>query len=857
MGAVYRAIDTKLNREVAIKILPESFAKDADRLARFQREAQVLASLNHPHIAQIYGVEERALIMELVEGPTLADRIAAGALTLDEVLSILGQLVDALEYAHEKNVVHRDLKPANIKITPDGRVKVLDFGLAKALTPEMASGNPASSPTLTMRSAIGGTLLGTAAYMAPEQARGQEVDKRADIWAFGVVIHELATGQRLFEGPTISDTLAAVLTREPAFDHVPARLLRLLRLCLQKDARRRLRDIGDARALLDEVPEPQAAQPSRRSILPWILAGALAIGLVILLWRDNRSTDKPLTRLDLDLGPDAVAGLNLTVAISPDGRRIVYPVRGPDGKQQLATRLLDQARATLLPGTEDGRDPFFSPDSQSIGFFAGLQLTRISVLGGAPLSIGTTSNLGIGAHWDADDSITAAMGSLVPIARVPAFGGPLTTLTQMGPGEMTHRWPQALPGGRGVLFTTSSSLYMQSTSSIAGISSRTGTIKTITRGGYYARYLPTGHLVFLRDGVLFGVPFDTDRLEMRGTPVPLLDDVASNPSTGGGQFDFSATGTFVYTTGKGVAQAWQMVWLDSSGKTESILKMPGLYVLPRISPDGRKVAFAGAGPAIYIHDLERDTTTRVTASASASYPIWAPDSTHIVYQSATDGFSLYWTRADGAGEPTLLLKSSTEVTVPWCFSSDGRWLAYFRSAPPVRANIWILPVDASDPKHPKPGQPEQFLSSSSTENLPRFSPDGRWIVYRSNESGRDEIYVRPFPAKDGGKSQISSEGGLYGLWSNNGHELFYETSDNQIRVVDYRVEGHTFIPGKPRLWSDKRILYSGTSNIDIAPDGKRFLVMMSQEAAAGEKSPVHVTMLLNFFDEVKRRIPLK
>jgi serine/threonine-protein kinase len=857
MGEVWRATDTRLNRDVAIKILPEVFSQDPDRMARFTREAQVLAQLNHPNIAAIYGVEERALIMELVEGETLPT-----GLPPETALNYARQIAEALEYAHERGIIHRDLKPANIKVTGDGRIKVLDFGLAKAVSNGAATvGDPMSSPTVTMGATIAGVKLGTPAYMAPEQARGQNVDRRADIWAFGVVLYEMLTGRRLFAGETVSDTLAGVLKTEPDLTPIPDEMRPIIERCLRKDPHRRWLAIGDVRMLLDDGAAWRPAAPATarpRTIVPWMVAaGALAIAIALAssLWQTTRPSDKPLTRIDLDLGPDAVAGPNLTVAISPDGRRLVYPVRGPDGKQQLATRLLDQARATLLPGTEGGRDPFLSPDSQSIGFFSGLQLKRISVLGGAPLILTTTANFSTGASWGEDGSIIMAMGVTRPLSRVPVSGGVASPLAKLGPGEITNRWPQSLPGGKVVVFTASSTPNVRVGARIEALSLKTGELKNLVRDGYYGRYLPSGHLVFVRDGVLFGVPFDPDRLEVRGAPTPLLDDVAANLSTGGGQFDFSANGTFVYAAGKSAAQASQMMWLDSSGRTQPLLGAPGS--IPRISPDGHKVAFVGDGQDIYIHDLDRDTTTRLTNSGQASTPVWAPDRRHIVFQSLADGFSLYWIRSDGAGDPELLLKSSSYLTYPWSFSPDGRWLAYAQTGPTSVLDLWVLPLDVSDPEHPKAGKPEVFLSTPANETVPRFSPDGRWIAYRSTESGREEVYVRPFPAGNGGKSQISSSGGLYGLWSNNGHELFYETPDNQIMVVDYRVESGAFIPGKPRLWSDKRISYTGPPHLDLAPDGKRFVVLMTPESAPGERNPVHITMLLNFFDEVKRRIPVK
>jgi len=867
MGEVWRATDTKLNREVAIKILPEAFWHDADRMARFEREAQVLASLNHPNIAVIHGVEERALIMELVEGPTLAERIAQGPLTVEEFLPILDQLVDALDYAHEKGVVHRDLKPGNIKLTPEGRLKVLDFGLAKVVCVDaQAELCTTASPTLTMRATMAGAFMGTAAYMSPEQALGHSVDKRTDIWAFGVVVYEMLTGRRPLGGSSISETVAAVLKEAPDLERVPASMRRLVRACLVKDVRLRMRDIGDARVLLNEEKSAAPLVPLRRNATPWIAAAAvLAIVAAVaaaLLWRATRPVDHPLIRLSVDLGPEAMAGFDVTAAISPDGRRLVFPALGTDGKQQLATRLLDQARPTLLPGTEGGRDPFFSPDGQTIGFFSGRQLKKISVQGDAPVSLSSvTGDVGPGGSWGGDGNIVASLGILGPLWTLHSDGGKRQFLTKLGSGEITHRWPQILPGAAAILFTASASATGMDNANISAMSLKTGEVKIVQRGGYFGRYLPSGHLVYVHQGVLFGERFDPDTLEVRSLPVQLLDDVAANPVNGGGQFDFSSTGTFVYMAGKGPAQKWQVSWLDSSGKMQLAIAAPGAYANPRLSPDQRKLALIVNGD-IYVYDLERDTPTRLTftvgsdvsghaAVNGAGTPVWAADHKHVLFASVS---GLFWMRSDGVGDPELLLESPNSPR-PYSVSPDGRRLAYFERNPETGFDIWTLPLDLTDPDHPKPGKPEPFLRTPADELLPKFSPDRRWIAYRSNQTGIDEIHVRPFPAGSGSGWQISTGGGLYAFWSNNGHELFYQTTDNRIMVVDYAVDGASFRAGKPRLWSDKRLFHIGTANLDLAPDGKRFVVFSLPESAPREKSSVHVTMLLNFFEELKRKLP--
>lgn len=854
MGEVWRATDTKLNREVAIKLLPELFARDADRMARFQREAQVLASLNHPSIAAIYGVEDRALIMELVEGLTLAERIAQGPLPLEEGLPIAGQIADALEAAHEKGVVHRDLKPANIKITPDGRVKVLDFGLAKAMSNDAAAApNPQSSPTLTMRSTQIGVIMGTVAYMSPEQARGQSVDRRADIWAFGVVLYEMLSGRRLFGGSTVSDTLASVLKCELDLTAVPVAVRPVVERCLRRDPRRRWQAIGDARIALEEGPPAVTdapLPPSHRGATPWIAVAVLALVGGAGWWRAMRPEEYPLTRLSVDLGKEAMAGFDITAAISPDGRRLVFPARGPDGRQHLATRLLDQAQSSLLPGTEGGTSPFFSPDGQWIAFFSGALLKRIPAQGGLPMTVsGSIFATSPSGSWGPDGNIVVSLGTLDSLWSLPGTGGTRKRLLTLGSGEVTHRWPQILPTGGAVLFTSSGSGTGMNNGSIEAFSLKTGQVKIVQRGGYYGRYLPSGHLVYLHDGVLFGVKFDPERLAVSGAPLALLEDVAANPVSGGGQFDFSRTGTFVYTAGKSATQKWRFAWLDHSGSMQPLMAPPGAYAVPRLSPDGRKLAFIGDGADIHVYDLERETLTRRTTRGDTGTPVWAPDSKHILFASASD---IFWIRSDGAGDPQRLLQTPN-LARPFSISRDGR-VAYFERNSETGFDIWVLPLDLSDPDHPKPGKSEPFLRTPHDELLPKFSPDGRWIAYRSNETGGNEIFVRPYPAGNGGKWQISTGGGLYVCWSNNGRELFYETADNRIMVVDYTVDGGSFVQSKSRQWSDRQLFDPGTSNLDLAPDGKRFVVF-SPEAAEGANGSVHVTMLLNFFDELRRKLP--
>jgi Tol biopolymer transport system component/predicted Ser/Thr protein kinase len=845
MGEVYRATDTRLRREVAIKVSAAQFNE------RFEREARVIASLNHPNICHLYDVGPNYLVMELVEGEDLS-----GPVPLETALNYARQMAEALESAHEKGIVHRDLKPANVKVTPAGVVKVLDFGLAKEAGQPSAAANTAGSPTLTMSPTRVGMILGTGAHMAPEQAQGKPVDKRADVWAFGCVLYELLTGKQPFHGETTSDTLASVLRDEPDWSRIPASVQPLLRCCLMKDPMHRLRDIGDAMPLLNRVPEPIPVKP-----LPWVLGTVLAIAVAIIGvvgWlRATRPlpAEQPLTRLSVDLGPDALAGINITVAISPDGRRLVFPVHGPNGKPQLATRLLDESQFKLLSNTENGFDPFFSPDGQWLGFFGGGKLKKISLQGGSPVALCAAVNPR-GASWGEDDNIVVALNLLGPLSLVSAAGGTPRPLTMLRAGEASHRWPEFLPGGEAIVFTASPNAIGHEDANVEAISLKTGEVKVFKRGAYYGRYLPSGHLVYVHQGALFAVALDAAQLDLHGATVQLLEDLAANPLTGGGQFSFSTgssgPGTFVYLAGKGAPQNWHLALLDGSGRMRSLKIPPGMYSLPRYSPDGRKLALAGDGPDIYVYDLERETTTRLTNGADAQSYSWTPDGKHIVFGSSSGRVS--WIRSDGSGEAQQLLEGETDLA-PWSFSPDGRWLACFGNAPETGSDIWIVPWDSTDPDHPKMGIPEPFLRTSADEVVPRFSPNGRWIAYRSNESGTNEIYVRPFAGEAGGKWQISAGGGLYALWSRNGRELFFETADRRIMALDYSVHGGVFAPGKPRPWSDRPNFYPGLSNLDLAPDGKAFAVLAASEAEGEEKRSVHFTMLENFFDELKRRVP--
>lgn len=868
MGEVYEARDTTLGRNVAIKVLPEAFAHDTNRLTRFQREARALASLNHPNIATIHGLEQSNgtsyLVMELVPGETLSSRIKReGALSVEEALTIAKQIAEALEAAHDKGIIHRDLKPANVKVTPDGKVKVLDFGLAKAFAGDIETSDPFNSPTLSAIATTQGVVLGTAAYMSPEQARGKTVDKRTDIWAFGCVLYEMLTGERAFDGEDVTDILAAVVKIEPDWDRLPestSRTIRaLLRRCLQKDKTLRMRDPGDIRIEIVEAlgaPKEVGATPpssAAQSKLSWVVAAALAIAVLALgaiLWRSSRPAERPLVRLDVDLGPDVSLGSpdGTDTIISPDGTRLVYVSRA-----RLFTRRLEQPAASELAGTDGAFAPFFSPDGEWVGFFAGGKLKKVSVEGGAVIDLWPAPN-GRGGSWGEDGSIIATLGNRGGLFRIPSAGGMPTPVTEPEQGELTHRWPQILPGGKAVLFTTNASIAGFDGGGIEVMSLTDHRRKTLQRGGMYGRYMPSGQLVYVNRGTLFAVAFDLERLEVRGTPVPMLDRIGYSSVDGAAQFDFSRSGTFVYRNGGGGGSELTVEWLDGNGKTQPLLAKPGNYSRPRLSPDGLRLGLEvtdASGQDLWSYDWQRDTMTRLTfGGAGASLDsVWSPDGRYVVF-AVPGGMS--WTRADGAGQPQPLTKGKNSQQ-PWSFAPDGKRLAYMEQNPGSGLpDLWTVPVEnGSEGLHA--GKPEIFLQTKFNQRQPTFSPDGKWLAYASNESGSFQVYVRAFPG-NGGKWQISNSGGLYPVWARNGRELFFRSGDNRIMVAAYTVRADSFVADKPRVWSEKPLADVGIqSTFDLAPDGKRIAALMPAETPQAQQAQNQVIFLENFGDEVRRR----
>jgi len=869
MGVVYQARDSKLGRDVAIKVLPEAFAHDPERISRFQREAKMLGQLNHTNIATIYGLEHfndtHYLVMELVPGDTLQQRVQRdGALPVEEALAIAKQIAEALEAAHEKSIIHRDLKPANVKVTPEGKVKVLDFGLAKAFAGDTSTEDMNNSPTLSMAATMQGVILGTAAYMSPEQARGKSVDKRTDIWAFGCVLYELLSGKAAFHGEDVTDILAAVVRAEPDWTALPANIspsIRvLLQRCLRKDRRQRTPDAAILRIEIEDAlvaPKDAAAMktaPGSRNKLSWAVAAALAVLMSVASWGWWRATRpveqplRPLLRFDVDLGPDVSLGslFGTDAIISPDGTRIVYVSQG-----RLFARRLDQPNAIELPGTQGAYGPFFSPDGQWVGFSLAGKLQKISVDGGSAIALCVAPSFR-GGSWGEDGNIIAALTIGGGLSRIPSSGGSPTPATNLEIGEFTHRWPQVLPGGKAVLFTSSPVSAFDS-GNIEVISLADHRKKTLVRGGMYGRYLPSGYLVYVNRGTLFAVPFDVDRLELQGTPAPVLDQVSYNPVQGSTQFDFSQTGTLIYRSGgEGSGGLSTVQWFDAAGKTQPLLAKPGAYGRPSLSPDGQRLALEvteGAGTDIWVYDLQRDTMTRLTFTSNTNAPIWSPDGKYLAFRALEEG--IFVIRSDGSGKPQTVTQSKN-LQLPWSFTPDGKQLAFFEEGT-VAFHLWTVPLE-SDNAGLHAGKPEVFLQNQADERYPTFSPDGRWIAYRSDESGTFQIYVRPFPDK-GGKWQISNSGGTIPMWSRTGSELFFETLDNRIMVAAYSVKGDSFVADKPRVWSEKQLGSTGnvTRNVDLAPDGKRIAALIPVEATEAQKPQNHVTFLMNFFDEVRRR----
>jgi serine/threonine-protein kinase len=881
MGEVYRARDSELHRDIALKILPESCAADPERLARFGREAQVLAALNHPNIAQIYAVETsgptRALVMELVEGETLAERIAKGPLPLDEALLVAKQVAEALEAAHEQGIVHRDLKPANIKVRPDGTVKVLDFGLAKLAetSASHSSAALANSPTITSPAMMTGVgvLLGTAAYMSPEQAKGRPADKRSDIWAFGCVVYEMLTGSRAFDGDDVGDTLATILKSSPDWRALPATasvdLRRLLLRCLNKDSRERLQAIGDARVaigeLLSAAPD-QTVVPQIVGVAPrWRLA-AIATGVLLIIslaatiavWISERGSSPAITRLTITSTPAkavAVNGVDRNVAITPDGTRVVY-VGGPSGSQ-VFVRALDQLEPMLLSGVDAPRGVFVSPDGQWVGFFEGATtLKKVPITGGPPVPLGDVDGFARGAAWGPDGTIVFATthpGS--GLQRVSANGGAATVLTHPNheSGEADHLWPEWLPDGRGVLFTITQVSGSIDRAQLAVLDLQTGRYKVVLQGGSHAHYVPSGHLVYAAAGTLRTVAFDQARLETVGTPVPVVTQAVTT-TQGAAEFDVARNGTLVYVRGDESTTARKLVWVDREGQEEVLTAPPRMYFTPQLSPDGSRVAVAilDQDNDIWIWAFAGQTLTRVTADPTVdNSPVWTPDGQHLLFASQRKGPSnIYRQMADPASSAERLTESLIPQQVT-TISPDGADAVVSEN----RSDGKLMLLALHPPYEVRPLLRTPFIARNAG-----ISPNGHWLAYEANEAGHFEVFVRPFPDVNSGHWPVSTAGGTRPRWARGGTELFYVASDGALMSVSVD-QGTVWNARSPKKIVEPRY-FAGIGGFtgptyDVSLDGKRFLMIKTGVTDAASAAPPSIVVEQHFDEELKRLLPTK
>ena len=836
MGEVYRALDTRLHREVAVKVLPAAVSGDPDRVARLEREARLLAALNHSYIATIHGLEitggRHAIVMELVDGPTLADRLSSGPLPLDIALELARQIAVALEAAHEKGIIHRDLKPANIKLTVAGTVKVLDFGLATA--------DGAGSEE--------GVVAGTPGYMSPEQVSGQRIDARSDVWAFACVLYEMLTRHRTFDGTTIAGTPAAILETQPDWDRlpeaVPAGVRRLLRRCLRRDLKQRLHHMADVRIEIEDAIDDsegktaalRAARNGRRARLLGLSTALLALALVALLiaWSLRRAPNAPELRvveITTPRTPDPAS-----FAISPDGRRLAF-VAERDGQPTLWVRDLDSANSRALPGTEGARRPFWSPDSRSIGFFMNSELKRIEARGGAPQTI-TYLLAGTTGTWGADGTILFSSTASPGLRRVNAAGGPVQVETTPAAESTGHRHPQFLPGGRQFLFFAGGpdavrGVYLGA----LGSPEVTRLVASDTQGAYVA----PGWLLFVRQGTLWAQHLDLGQRATSGEPAAVADSVAFEPIDGTGAFSTSDAGVLTYRPGRPTMT--RLSWFDRSGNPLGTLgsaEQVGLTSL-RLSPDGRRVAVERSRQDetdVWVLDASRQTRfTHGSDGTLARLPLWSHDGTRIAFESVRAGTVALSAKPSSEDGPEEVLFASSDVKIPCDWSSDGRFLVYYVPNPNTGTDLWVLPGDTR--------VPFIFLRTEANELWGQFSPDGRWLAYQSNETGRYEIYVRPFPSR-GGPTTISTAGGVYPRWSHDGKELYFIAPDAKMMAAPIRATATTLDAGLPAALFQTRRLGGGANVIgrsheyDVDASG-RFLINVD---AASSATPI--TLLLNW-----------
>ncbi len=877
MGEVYRAHDSKLGRDIAIKILPDAFTNDPERLARFQREARMLAALNHPHIASIYGVEEAsgssALVLELVEGETLAERLLRGPIPIAEATEIAGQIAEALEYAHERGIVHRDLKPANVKITPAGTVKVLDFGLAKVTTSN-ALATETDLSTLSVSATRVGVIVGTAAYMSPEQACGKPVDKRADIWAFGCVLYEMLAGYRPFLGQTMTEIIAGILEREPDWGKLPAStpepLRRLLSRCLEKDSKRRLRDAGDACLELQaaaSAPE-QGERPrllTRRTAITTLAgaaAGTLATGIFSIRHWQN-AVPRKLTRFSISVPDSSYLSAHWMdfVAIAPDGRRIAFIAQPAQGSPMtLYLHWLGDLESTHFKDIRTGGS-FFSPDSRWLGYFNATQpsMRKLPLAGGAPVTIFVrkAASGNAGGSWADDDTIYFVTEVPGDLRSVPAAGGePKQVLgIDAAQGERLLKFPSVLPRAKAVLYT----LAMADSESfddahIAAYLPHAGQKKVLIEGGTHARYSPSGHLVYARNGKLLAVRFDPDRLQVTGQPVTVLEGVLMGRNTGAANFDISASGDLVYAPGACEGGVRTLYWIDRSGHSEKLPLPAKSYLHPRISPDGRKLAIEieGTNHDCYIYDFSSGVLSNITNNGWSHWPLWSPDGRIISYRSGPMGQMRIWQiPSDRSGPPKQVPADGYNQNAE-SYSPDGHALAYTATDPGTPARVVVVPLQGER-------KPQPLDNSKYAEGSPKFAPDGRWLAYCTNESGKPQVYVQAFPGP-GPKIQVSKDGGTDPVWRRSGGELFYRNDDSMMVVPVSTASG--FRAGHPQeLWKGHYSHGMSTScgppgltssNYDVTPDGKRFLMIKDEDQDSAKSTQIVVA--LGWADELNRMV---
>jgi len=885
MGEVYRARDTKLGRDVALKVLPPLFTHDAERMARFQREAQLLASLNHPNVASIYGLEDsgdhRAIVMELVDGPTLA-----GPLGLDETLRLARQVAEALEYAHERGIIHRDLKPANIKITSDGSVKVLDFGLAKALDDAGTASNPdlrgSMSPTMTLGATQAGVILGTAAYMSPEQAKGKPADRRADVWAFGVVLYEILTGQRMFEGETVAETLASVMKEQVRFDSLPAEtppsVRKLVSRCLERDLRRRIQSMGEARIMIEDIiagvadPAPVAATESAAATpsshkpktpwLPWAIAGLAAIGVGLAIWAPWRTPPLPgVERFEI-LPPDKTSFDN-ALFLSPDGRQLGFTSSG-DGRA-IYVRSLDTLEARRIATWTQNPSPFWSPDNRFIAYQENGKLKKVDITGGPPITLADAAQAFAGGTWNTEHVIVVG-NRAGPLTQVSDAGGVPVQLTKLDEqsGDASHGFPSFLPDQKHFIYLRRTNkpertgIYLGE----VGVAPEKQSSKLIIATENSAVYTPApdpreatrglGFLLYLREQTLMAQPFDAAKLELKGEPVPIAQQVSST-AYGFGRFTASSNGALMYATGGGgTGTPSFMTWFDRDGKNLGTIGQPGRYLSLSLSPDGKRVAaekLDGNGSDLWLIDSEPGgKSDRFTFDpAMDSSPVWSPDGKEIVFSRRTSGYTLFRKPSNLSGAEKVLLKRS-QATAVTDWSRVGNLMSLIEVE--KGGDLWTLRLDekGAEPKL------EEFLKTDTNEGYGRISPDGRWLAYSSQATGRAEVYVRPFPVSPDrtGQQMVSNGGGNLALWRKDGRELYYMGPNRSVMMV-------SVTPGPVLMFGQPKVLFQApqaatTGSLpsyvwDVNTEGSKFLINVVGTESAGPQLP-H-TLVLNWMSGLK------